>query len=243
MTEKQGTNRRPIEDLTAGDHISDSQGVHEVVHVLGMQDGGQREITLTLRPVGPGKPWLMRHTEGSAVAIATQEEVREYADLGRRRALADALHTLADGIVEQRLPLPRYWIGFRAVLDSRADVDRWAAYLGVETKVGDTNRTPSASADRPVADGLTLDIHMQGPAEPEPEQEWLFTFGPDHGHDGRFVRITGTHDSARARMVEVFGTAWCDQYTWQSFDAAGLPSRLTELTGSEWLSDALTAEA
>jgi hypothetical protein len=85
---------------------------------------------------------------------------------------------------------------------------------------------------------VELDKHI---ADPEPEQEWLFTFGSGQQHDGRFVRITGTHDSARARMVEVFGTAWCDQYTWQSFDAAGLPSRLTELTGPEWLADALTA--
>lgn len=73
--------------------------------------------------------------------------------------------------------------------------------------------------------------------QPEPaevEQEWLFTFGTGQQHDGRFVRITGTHDSARARMVEVFGTAWCDQYDWRRFDQLGLLAELVELPEAVW---------
>lgn len=65
-------------------------------------------------------------------------------------------------------------------------------------------------------------------------REWLFTFGGGHRHDGRFVRITGTYDSARARMVEVFGPRWGAQYDWQGFDREGLAARLVELPESQW---------
>lgn len=79
-----------------------------------------------------------------------------------------------------------------------------------------------------------LDQHIANPESVEVEQEHLFTFGAGQQFDGRFVRIRGTHESARARMNRVFGHAWCDQYTWQSFDAAGLPGKVTELPEAEW---------
>ncbi|QLQ37952.1 hypothetical protein [Micromonospora robiginosa] len=292
MTQQETTNRRPIETLTAGEHVSDSQGVHEIVHVLGMQDGGAREITLTLRPLGPGKPWLMRHPEGTPVWAATSAEVREYEDQGRRRALAELLHKLADDIVEHQLPLPSYHFTVSpGHFSTQADVERWATYLGAE--VGTSRAAPDiavTSASRPITDRLSLDIRVQGnadpvvepavgaelaakvqaeadalPAEPEhyhaagaggeagacaavcacgvtfagfdsiaeavveldkhianpdPEQDWYFTFGSGQQHDGKYVVIAGTYDSARARMLEVFGNRWSHQYA--SAEAAGV---------------------
>ncbi|WP_162959136.1 hypothetical protein [Micromonospora tulbaghiae] len=314
MTTEDTTNRRPIETLTAGEHVSDNQGVHEIVHVLSTQDGGAREITLTLRPLGPGRPWLMRHREGAPVRMATSEEIRECGDdLGKREALAEALRLLADDIVEHRLPLSGYRFTVSAGhLDSQAEVERWAVYLGVEVgRSGASKGIAVANSSRPIAERLSFDVHAQGNADPEPapvevvelsgaewdaacraglarlgltyaqlaeqartgrlrdpeaiklwptvkgrpeldlpadpqpdacpcveqpeaEQEWLFTFGSGQVHDGRFVRITGTWASARSRMNLIFGHAWCDQYTWASFDAAGLPGRVTELPEAEW---------
>ena len=314
MTDQQTTNRRPVEQLAAGQHISDADGVHEVVHALSYRNGdGRPWMALTLRPLHVGQPWIARWQHGAAVHLATDEEIREYADMARRQAVADALHKLADDIVQKRLPLPSYTVFFSAgVLESRADLDRWAAYIGGEVRGGKPgDPIPAVTVDRPVAGRLSLNMHAQcqpepepeacpcldqpepveaPPADPEPEhyhaagagnepgacaavcacgvtfagfdsiaeavveldkhianpepeQEWLFTFGSGQQHDGRFVRITGTHESARARMVEVFGTAWCDQYDWAKFDAYGLPATLTELPEAEWPTRASDAQA
>ena len=50
-------------------------------------------------------------------------------------------------------------------------------------------------------------------------REWIFTFGFAHTHPktgeplrGRFVRITGTFESARVEMIRRFGQAWAFQY-------------------------------
>ena len=57
-------------------------------------------------------------------------------------------------------------------------------------------------------------------AEPEPEQDWYFTFGhgqthPASGEDlmGAYVVINGTYLGARQQMVDAFGLSWCDQYS------------------------------
>jgi hypothetical protein len=53
----------------------------------------------------------------------------------------------------------------------------------------------------------------------EPVQDWYFTFGHGQYHRvtgehllGAYVVINGTYAEARERMVDAFGTAWCDQY-------------------------------
>jgi hypothetical protein len=76
---------------------------------------------------------------------------------------------------------------------------------------------------------------MTAPPEPDAEekQDWYFTFGHGQylfaGHRGGadiqvsvsigglplssyYVIINGTFAGARARMNEIFGTMWCDQY-------------------------------
>lgn len=233
------TKPRPVETFTVGDHIRDAYGVHKLVHALPYVNGdGQRAQALTLVPLDSGDPWVAKYTEGTNLTPAGDDEVREYADKGRRVALAEALQRLAGDIVEHRLPLTSFRFTVSpGHLNSQAEVERWAEYLGTRVE------TSGASADiavtnssRPIADGLSFDVRAQGNADPvaEPEQEWLFTFGSGQTYDGRFVRITGTEESARSRMNLVFGHAWCDQYTWASFDAAGLPGRVTELPKAEW---------
>jgi len=51
------------------------------------------------------------------------------------------------------------------------------------------------------------------------EREYLFTFGSGHVHPQTgeslaqcYVRIRGTHESARAAMFKAFGPRWCWQY-------------------------------
>jgi hypothetical protein len=67
----------------------------------------------------------------------------------------------------------------------------------------------------------------------DPPQNWYFTFGGGHTYNGwtlafRYVLIHGTHDAARARMVEAFGDRWAMQYA--SAEEAGVEEfGLTEL--------------
>lgn len=86
------------------------------------------------------------------------------------------------------------------------------------------------------AAGAALAEKVQAEADtlPESEQEWLFTFGPDHGYPDRFVRIFGSYEGARERMFRVFGNRWSAQYDWRAFDRSGLQAMLTELPESEW---------
>ena len=235
----QTTNHKAVEQITTGSHISDSRGVHEVAHVLPYRDGdGRQKYAVTLRPIGPGVPFVDRHSEGTQLRLADDAEIRMWEATSRRRALVAALHALADDIEQHELPVTaRLFDAAPGVLRSRADLERWAEYLGTEIRM--SGSTPIVSANRPVADGLDLHFHTQITPEPEPEQdgveqEWVFTFGSGQQHDGRFVRIFGSFEDARERMCMVFGTAWCDQYDWRRFDQLGLPARLTELPEADW---------
>lgn len=46
----------------------------------------------------------------------------------------------------------------------------------------------------------------------ELDSPWYFTFGVAQYHAHDIVRICGTFESARERMVELFGLHWCAQY-------------------------------
>ncbi len=61
----------------------------------------------------------------------------------------------------------------------------------------------------------------------EQPRDWFFTFGSNHTHPvtGQtltytYVRINGTHDAARAKMVAAFGNRWAFQYG--TADEAGI---------------------
>ena len=47
----------------------------------------------------------------------------------------------------------------------------------------------------------------------EVEQDWFFSFGYDHAHSNKFVRIYGTHNSARGEMFRRYGQKWSFQYS------------------------------
>lgn len=46
----------------------------------------------------------------------------------------------------------------------------------------------------------------------EKEQTYICTFGSGQEHEGYYVKFFGTYSSARAKMVEAYGTAFCGQY-------------------------------
>lgn len=50
------------------------------------------------------------------------------------------------------------------------------------------------------------------PTDPEPSQDWYFTFGHGQRYFGRYVVIHGTFHSSRQRMHETFGPKWSMQY-------------------------------
>lgn len=44
------------------------------------------------------------------------------------------------------------------------------------------------------------------------EQWWVFTFGCGHPHVGTYVKIRGTYNQAREKMVAKYGLNWAFQY-------------------------------
>lgn len=45
------------------------------------------------------------------------------------------------------------------------------------------------------------------------EQWWIFTFGCGQKYEGKYVRIRGTYEQARAKMFERYGSEWAFQYS------------------------------
>ena len=46
----------------------------------------------------------------------------------------------------------------------------------------------------------------------EEKQWWIFTFGYGQQHEGMYVKIYGTFESARRKMFERYGSEWAFQY-------------------------------
>ena len=44
-------------------------------------------------------------------------------------------------------------------------------------------------------------------------EEWIFTFGSNHELKGKCVRISGTKEEAREKMIEKYGLHWAFQYS------------------------------
>lgn len=44
-------------------------------------------------------------------------------------------------------------------------------------------------------------------------EEWIFTFGVGHSLEGKCVRIPGTYDEARQKMIDKYGLHWGFQYS------------------------------
>lgn len=53
----------------------------------------------------------------------------------------------------------------------------------------------------------------------EDVNEYVFTFGCGHELEGKCVRIAGTYEEARAKMVEKYGQNWAFQYSAEEWDA------------------------
>ncbi|WP_431976135.1 hypothetical protein [Micromonospora haikouensis] len=170
MNDQQSTGREAVENLTVGQHISDHVGVHQVVHVLRYADANcTPTIALTLLPLGQGDPWVARHREGHKVALADDDEIREFSAAHRRHALAARLRVLATDIVDLRLPVPARRVVLGLWVDDVAEVERWAQHLKAEVRVGTTvPNAPATEADLPLVDDLELNIYVQGPLEPPP---------------------------------------------------------------------------
>lgn len=55
----------------------------------------------------------------------------------------------------------------------------------------------------------------------EEKQWWTFTFGYGQEHEGKYVKIYGTYDSARKKMFKQYGQEWAFQYSeaeWQEWE-------------------------
>lgn len=45
------------------------------------------------------------------------------------------------------------------------------------------------------------------------EKWYIFTFGVGQLHGGRYVKVKGTYDSAREKMIDKYGIEWAFQYS------------------------------
>ena len=67
-------------------------------------------------------------------------------------------------------------------------------------------------------------------SENDVDETWVFTFGCGQKHEGKYVRIKGTYEEAREKMVEKYGLAWAFQYSeeeWSEWEQRR-PEYLTE---------------
>ncbi|MER7164532.1 hypothetical protein ABT336_00415 [Micromonospora sp. NPDC000207] len=245
---------KPARDLHAGDHTLNSHGVHRVVGIYDYQDAdGDRAVAATMHPVGLGSdgPWILRVKASAPVQMASAANIERAVEAARRDIVDQALGRVVRTIHNANLPVPAYQTVLQIGLGSVAELQQWAEAFGgrvrEERRGGRIHR--AAVVDIGGQDVASVELHLICPPtdadepEPEPVQEWLFTFGSGQRFDGRFVRIGGTYRSARAQMIATFGTAWCDQYDWRRFDALGLLESMTELPESEWPTTATDATA
>lgn len=160
MTDQQSTNIRRVDNLTVGDHLSDHQGVHELVHIYRFDNGDTPMIALTARALSTGVPWLSRHAVEDEVRVATADEIREYEVMGRRRAFANTLCEIADQVNDERLPLGRITADLTVFLDDDAGLDQWAKALGIE--VSEPSGWPRVTKEMP---GLSVKVYGQQPSK------------------------------------------------------------------------------
>jgi hypothetical protein len=171
MTTNPNPGSKPLSELTPGEHIGTALDISRVAHVQPYRDGdGRPQVAVTLTPIDGGKPWVRWGAPDDTVQVATEAEVAAYAEFGRRAALATALRELADDIVEYPLPVPQYSVSVGGALESRAELEVWARYLGVDITPGGTaGDIPVADKDIETPGGPGLNVHLQSPSEPKPE--------------------------------------------------------------------------
>ena len=49
-------------------------------------------------------------------------------------------------------------------------------------------------------------------------EEWIFTFGDGHELEGKCVRIPGTWEEARQKMINKYGLHWAFQYSAEEWE-------------------------
>lgn len=245
----------PVFTIAPGDHLYEKIGqglrpqVWQVVTAVPYSDpDGTPMIGVTLDSLTGTGPELARWRSTAGVRPATPEQVADALGQCRREHFARDLYALAGLVLDKRIT-PAVWLGASVTINVWAgEIEGVAERLGLPlapdgpdslrvqwTAPGATDRGDRLSVTitgRPAKAPAPTPAPLATPAERE--QEWFFTFGSGHAFDCRFVRITGTYNSARDRMLQVFGRAWCAQYDRSSFRAEGLPGLLVELPESEW---------
>ncbi|MFI2663686.1 hypothetical protein [Micromonospora carbonacea] len=226
-------------DLVYGNHIllpvAGKATVYKVVYAYDYPGAEEQPyVLLILMPIGGTTPQTERRWVDALMRRATDAEIADAVDVARRATVAAGLERVAALIREHKLCFESYGGTALALGLDEGEVTRLGDALDAPVKpyIGESQVLTLDLG----GDFLDFQVSFTGRPEvdPEVEQEWLFTFGSGQKHDGRFVRITGTYESARARMLALFGRAWCDQYDWQRFDRLGLAAELVELPESEW---------
>ncbi|MFI7072092.1 hypothetical protein [Micromonospora sediminicola] len=243
MTQQESTNEIRAGEVEVRQHVilprNGTAAVYRVEQRLTYHpgDNSNEMVLLTLVPAGGGTPPVERRWTEALIELATDDQVAAAVEAVHRKRIAAGLRDLADQIELAKVRF-RAWHGVNVSASlPDGEVSRLAELLNVKLDDygAESKRVFWTLRASDAGDGVSVSFY--GTPAPEPavaEQEWLFTFGSGQQHDGRFVRITGTYDTARTRMLEVFGNRWCAQYDWRRFDEEGLPARLTELPESEW---------
>ena len=151
--------------LVVGVHIAETGNsargplVARVEHLT--RTPGLTTVAATLVPVAGGQPWLINYQPGHLVVLATPEQIESAEAEGRRDALGVLLDRLTRDAHAMALPLGGY-AELRLVVDSRADVDRWADHLKTEVRASGAVPAIEASWE---SGPVRLWIHVTGPAD------------------------------------------------------------------------------
>lgn len=58
------------------------------------------------------------------------------------------------------------------------------------------------------------------------EEYWIFTFGCGQSNEGKYVKIYGSFNEARAKMFDMYGDRWALQYSaeqWEKWESERPP--------------------
>ncbi|WP_229401946.1 hypothetical protein [Micromonospora okii] len=146
---------------------------HTLLHPAGPQ------ITARTRPGSTVDLTLTGLTLDQAVAAvraAGLAPAAAPAELTVRERLAAELHRIAADLLREDLPLPDGYMRadlHLGILDSRADLDGWADYLGSPVKVNPANSIPSTKRAIKLGTRATLHVGLQADPDPRSEVEQL----------------------------------------------------------------------
>lgn len=155
---------KPVANIKAGDVIIWIDHVVRVTHVehFAAEDSRSTPMVLVVGRGTDGRLWSPALERAERAGLATPEEIAEAEVVGHRASVVTGLRELADRIERHDLPVPKYGLSVNSVLDTEADLRRWAEVTGWEVSEP-TERSAYLMVDAPYG---SVSVHWQVPLKP-----------------------------------------------------------------------------